>query len=324
MAPVRRGRRKRKGGGGGGEAVEPPAAAEETHQDSCRLSHSTTNPKTSQDHQECVAASPASPRYPTRRVRAFLAECATLRHPVRSVYIPSSQSHSVTQATRILNGTNDGPFSSYGDDSITSQQPPQHSVVFDSAAISSPDDGTLRYPYVIGDLKLISKDNAATNVDKFVTPGSTDRSAPVSKHWLDLDNLNTNLISQCQGHQDVLDVLNRPVSEICRVSGSEERAEKSTTDHVPRKSQCLSRSHSINLTEFARRLQDDLDDDPEEVESALDPAFDCINGHRVKIEIAPLVRVIFEKYVILLVKVMLDLTPFLHSSLNVYVLFIED
>ncbi|KAL0364082.1 UNVERIFIED_CONTAM: hypothetical protein Sangu_0505800 [Sesamum angustifolium] len=90
MAPVRRGRRKRRGGGGGGEAVEPPAAAEETHQDSCRLSHSTTNPKTSQDHQECVAASPASPRYPTRRSRAFLAECATLRHPVRSVYIPSS------------------------------------------------------------------------------------------------------------------------------------------------------------------------------------------------------------------------------------------
>ncbi|KAL2253476.1 UNVERIFIED_CONTAM: hypothetical protein Sindi_0142300 [Sesamum indicum] len=293
MAPGRRGRRKR---GGGVEA----AAAEETHQDSCRLSHSSTNPKTSHDHQEFVAASPASPRYPTRRSRAFLAECATLRHPVRSVYIPSSQSHSVTQATRILNETNDG--TSDGVDSITSQQPPRHSatlsqfqymqVVSDSAVISSPDEGTLRYRYEIGDLKLISKDNAAPNVDKFVSPGSTDQSAPVSKHWLYLDNLNTNLISQCQGPQDVLDV-HRPVSESCRVPHGEERPERAPLTMFLEKARA---SHSINLTEFARRLQEDLDDDPEEVESAIDPAFDCIYGHRVKIEIAPLLRVIFEKY----------------------------
>ncbi|KAL0421179.1 UNVERIFIED_CONTAM: hypothetical protein Slati_3140800 [Sesamum latifolium] len=295
MAPLRRGRRKRRGG----EAVEPAAAEETHHQDSCHLSLNSTNPETSQDNHECVAAaSPAPPRYLTRRSRAFLAECATLtlRHPVRSVYIPGSQSHSgVTPATGILNETNDGPISSYGDDSITSQQPPQHSVGSDSAAISSPDAGTLQCPYEIDDLELIRKDNAAPSVDKFVTPGSTDRSAHVSKHWLDLDNLNTNLISQSQGPQDVLDVY-RPVTESCRVSHGEERPEKRTTDYVPRKSQCLSRSHSINLTEFARRLQDDLDDDPEEVESAIDPAFDCINGHRVKREIAPLLRVIFEKY----------------------------
>ncbi|KAL0385701.1 UNVERIFIED_CONTAM: hypothetical protein Sradi_2964400 [Sesamum radiatum] len=299
MAPLRRGRRKRGGGRGRGRGAVEPAAAEETHyQDSCHLSHNSTNPETSQDHQECVAAAcPAPPRYPTRRSRAFFAECASLslRHPVRSVCIPSHESHSVTHATRILNETNDGPVSSNGDDSITSQQPPQHSVVSDSAAISSPDEGTLRYPYEIGDLELIRKDNAAPNVDNFVTSGSTVRSAPVSKHSLDLDNLTTNLISQRQGPQDVLDV-HQPVTESCRVSRGEERPEKSTTDYVPRKSQCLSRSHSINLTEFARRLQDDLDDDPEEVESAIDPAFDCINGHRVKREIAPLLRVIFEKY----------------------------
>ncbi|XP_011087072.1 uncharacterized protein LOC105168637 [Sesamum indicum] len=165
-------------------------------------------------------------------------------------------------------------------------------VVSDSAVISSPDEGTLRYRYEIGDLKLISKDNAAPNVDKFVSPGSTDQSAPVSKHWLYLDNLNTNLISQCQGPQDVLDV-HRPVSESCRVPHGEERPERAPLTMFLEKARA---SHSINLTEFARRLQEDLDDDPEEVESAIDPAFDCIYGHRVKIEIAPLLRVIFEKY----------------------------
>ncbi|KAK4429948.1 hypothetical protein Salat_1295500 [Sesamum alatum] len=297
MAPGRRGGRGRgrgRGRRGRGRGSGRGGAAEETHQDSCHLSDNSTNPKSSQ-HQDC-RVSTASPRYPTRRSRAFLAQCATLslRHPVRSLLIPS-QCNSVAPAPGILNETNDGSVSSNGDDSITSQQSPQHPVVSDLAAISSPDEGTLRNRYEIDDLKLIRKDNSAPNVDKSVSAGFTDHSVPVSKHWLDLGNLNSNLSSQCQGPQDVLDAY-RHVSENCRLSHDDERPEKSTTDYVPRKRQCLSRSHSINLTEFARKLQEDLDDDPEEVESAIDPAFECVNGHRVKIEIAPLIRVIFEKY----------------------------
>lgn len=51
---------------------------------------------------------------------------------------------------------------------------------------------------------------------------------------------------------------------------------------------------SFNVTEYVQKQQEDLDDNPEEVES--DHAFVCVNGHKVKKGIAPLHKDIFEKY----------------------------
>lgn len=62
-----------------------------------------------------------------------------------------------------------------------------------------------------------------------------------------------------------------------------------TYDGPSTNNRCLSASHSLNLTEFAKRPKDD--DDEDEVESAL-----CIRGHKVKPEIAALVGAIFGKY----------------------------
>ncbi|KAL0391479.1 UNVERIFIED_CONTAM: hypothetical protein Slati_4533000 [Sesamum latifolium] len=64
-----------------------------------------------------------------------------------------------------------------------------------------------------------------------VSAGSTDWSAHITKHWLDLDNLTSNLISQCQGPQDALDAY-PPSREKYVVSHGEDRPEKSTTDYV--------------------------------------------------------------------------------------------
>lgn len=68
--------------------------------------------------------------------------------------------------------------------------------------------------------------------------------------------------------------------------------EKSTTSNVGQTSRCT----SLNITEFARRHQDDTDDDLDEVNSSLDPAFVFVNGYRVKKEYGPLLSAIFEKY----------------------------
>ncbi|XP_042012821.1 uncharacterized protein LOC121761256 [Salvia splendens] len=62
-----------------------------------------------------------------------------------------------------------------------------------------------------------------------------------------------------------------------------------TYDGPSTNNHCVSASHSLNLTEFAKRPKDD--DDEDEVESAL-----CIRGHKVKPEIAALVGAIFDKY----------------------------
>ncbi|GFQ04923.1 hypothetical protein PHJA_002636400 [Phtheirospermum japonicum] len=66
----------------------------------------------------------------------------------------------------------------------------------------------------------------------------------------------------------------------------------------PTKSECSS-YHSFNVTEFAKRLHDDINEDPDEVneaESALGPGFTQVHGHRVKSEIAPLLEGIFVKH----------------------------
>lgn len=141
-------------------------------------------------------------------------------------------------------------------------------------------------------------ENTVKDVDTSVSTRSPSWSLPVSMEP----------ISQCQGPQDAQQVAPQaaslqdlldsypPSSENYVVSHIGDKPEKSTTNYVHRNSRCLSTSQSLNITEFAKRLQDDLDDDPEEVESAFGPAFDCVNGHKVKIEIASLLRAIFEKY----------------------------
>lgn len=67
--------------------------------------------------------------------------------------------------------------------------------------------------------------------------------------------------------------------------------QKSTTSRVGRTSHCS----SLNITEFATTHQDDTDDD--EVQSAIDPAFVIVNGHKVNKEHGPLLCAMFQKYV---------------------------
>ncbi|KAL1567925.1 hypothetical protein AAHA92_03344 [Salvia divinorum] len=79
-------------------------------------------------------------------------------------------------------------------------------------------------------------------------------------------------------------------SEMALVAYAEPIQEKCKTYDGPSSNRCLSPSHSLNLTEFARGLGDD-DDDEDEVESA-----PSVHGHKVKAEIAPLVGAIFDTY----------------------------
>ncbi|KAH6764983.1 hypothetical protein C2S51_016232 [Perilla frutescens var. frutescens] len=115
------------------------------------------------------------------------------------------------------------------------------------------------------------------DVESSASTESDGISGPYSQHQINLDNLCAKPISQVEGPQEV-------------------RQEKSTTNDVPLSDHCLSPSHGLNVTEFARALQDDSDDDPDEVESAPDPSHDIVHGYRVKIEIAHLLRDIFKKY----------------------------
>ncbi|CAA0823519.1 Unknown protein [Striga hermonthica] len=56
-------------------------------------------------------------------------------------------------------------------------------------------------------------------------------------------------------------------------------------------------NHSFNVTEFARRLHEDAEDDPEEeVESCIEPGFELVRGHKVRTETVPLVKSIFERH----------------------------
>ncbi|KAL8489553.1 hypothetical protein ACS0TY_024976 [Phlomoides rotata] len=116
-----------------------------------------------------------------------------------------------------------------------------------------------------------------------VSTGSHCSSVPSdSNHQLyTLDDLDMQLISQCQeAHQ----AAPQPAPN--------QLPEKSTNSHVGRTSQCT----SLNITEFAQRHQGDTDDDVDEVQSALDPAFIFVNGHKVKKEYGPLLSAVFEKY----------------------------
>lgn len=70
--------------------------------------------------------------------------------------------------------------------------------------------------------------------------------------------------------------------------------EKCNTVEAPRSSRCLSQTRSLNLTEYAKALQENSDEDEEEVNS--DPNHYYVHGHRVKKEIAGFVRSIFDKY----------------------------
>ncbi|KAH6799544.1 hypothetical protein C2S51_036028 [Perilla frutescens var. frutescens] len=132
--------------------------------------------------------------------------------------------------------------------------------------------------------------------------GSPSCSVPYSQHRTDLDDLCTELIPQIERPQEVAPQLqdlngdSQPPRENDAVSHVKVMQEKSATNDVPPSNRCLSLSHSLNVTEFARVLQDDSDDDPDEVESAPDPSHDIVHGHRVNIEIAPLLTDIFKKY----------------------------
>ncbi|KAH6755223.1 hypothetical protein C2S53_016892 [Perilla frutescens var. hirtella] len=145
-------------------------------------------------------------------------------------------------------------------------------------------------------------ENYMDGVKSSASTGSRGHSGPYSQHQINLDDLCAKLVSQVEGPQEVapqpqdLNADSQPPREDGVVSRVEVMQEKSTTNDVPPSDRFLSPSHSLNVTEFARALRDDSDDDPDEVESASDPSHDIVHGHRVKIEIAPLLRKIFKKY----------------------------
>ncbi|KAG8373234.1 hypothetical protein BUALT_Bualt11G0002500 [Buddleja alternifolia] len=214
-----------------------------------------------------LRSSPASSRYVTRSARGGLTQCATfsspLRNPIRSIGKTASHPPTLTQARRILKETNSG--NTQKSTSPLPHEDPSHFEpiqVIHSAAASS------RYSGRGHNTTLPYSHNNATDVDMSISA----ESASISKHRLDLDNLTS---EHRPVHYEPLKVASYVVPE------------NSTND--------CGRSQS-NITEFVQKLLEDVDDDPEEVESALDPALEDVNGLNVKREFAPLLRSIFKKY----------------------------
>ncbi|KAG8373233.1 hypothetical protein BUALT_Bualt11G0002400 [Buddleja alternifolia] len=210
------------------------------------------------DHQ-ALRSSPASLRYVTRSACGSLTQCVTLSSPLKNPIpcIGTTTSHPPT-----LSGNRDN-----ASQKSTSRLPHEDPVIHSATAASS------RYSGLANNTGLPYSHNNATDVDMSISA----ESAPINKHRSDLDNLTSKP---------------RPV-----------HYEPSKGDYVlphgenqPEKSIKNPGRAQSNITEFAKRLRDDLEDDPEEVESALDPTLEDVNGHKVKREFEPLVRSIFNKY----------------------------
>ncbi|KAH6784839.1 hypothetical protein C2S52_009798 [Perilla frutescens var. hirtella] len=83
---------------------------------------------------------------------------------------------------------------------------------------------------------------------------------PYSQHQINLDDLCAKHVSQVEGPQEVatqphdLNGDSQPPREDDVVSRVKVRQEKSTTNVVPPSDHCLSPSHGLNVTEFARAL----------------------------------------------------------------------
>ncbi|KAL6558949.1 hypothetical protein OROMI_019299 [Orobanche minor] len=256
MAGRGRGRPRKKRG-------RPPA------DETCQYSSSLDDSK----DEDFVPSSKFS-RYPTRSSRAInLSQAATLRSPLRNPVRNVKRSSCLSSSSLIvpieesLSGNRDNSIPEF--QHCTSKQP---LLLYEDNTISNGAAGSSRH--------LPSPDNTKTKADKSVTSESLNWSAPISQLVMDLDKF----------------VLHKNNFKTAAGGGGGGGGGNSQQQQQ----QCLSRTGSFNITEFAKRLHDDdVDDedpDEEEVESAPEPGFDFVNGHKVKSEIAPLLKRVFGKY----------------------------
>ncbi|KAK3026551.1 hypothetical protein RJ639_041848 [Escallonia herrerae] len=254
------------------------------------------------------------PRYQTR-AKARRGQCSAyatpLRSPIRIVKGISCQSSTLRRPSKVLR-----KFVERSNPSTNSI--PISKKVSKSAAASSSHsnhhaDGS---PSHTSAPKLV-KSGAAEN------PESVNYFIPTAKNLLDMENTTLEFLGQTQDSEAFVPDAPRfaahevvpkthlsrrgsnSESEIIRCSNkvtandhnlaseiNGNRAEE-TANNPSQNNKQTSQISSFNITEFAAMLGDDSDAD--EVASAADSALVTVNGYRVKVEVAPLLRSIFLK-----------------------------
>ncbi|GER47535.1 arabidopsis phospholipase-like protein [Striga asiatica] len=134
------------------------------------------------------------------------------------------------------------------------------------------------------------------DLDSHTPAGSPTQPSPVNyspQHYL-TDNTKTNIDNKSISAGASIDCKHSSIHVDKFILANEISIEEKKGS--PEKS-TASNNRSFNVTEFARRLHDDAEDDPEEeVESPIEPGFELVHGHKVKTETVPLVERIFEKH----------------------------
>ncbi|KAL3614773.1 hypothetical protein CASFOL_040434 [Castilleja foliolosa] len=273
------GRGGRKGRGRGRKRGGIESSAEQT-------SDYSTTLQSSKDEE--YVPPPTNFRYPTRQLRALVAKPTTLLSPVRNVItktarqsprlnLPKTGLVPNKKPTLSGNGENETPHELK---LCASTHPPKDELISNSLA------GSSRYSNPeenIGDSLPIGNDyiNTITNTNKSVTAGSLDNlPAPITDNFIS--------DQQVDPVPEVIPTPNQ--NNYVDIEGPTNFTAKSPHSHYPSRTNS---NTSIDITEFAKRLHDETDN---EVESAPDPGLEDVCGHKVKSEFAPLLRRVFAKH----------------------------
>ncbi|CAA0823521.1 Unknown protein [Striga hermonthica] len=224
-------------------------------------------------------ASPGFSRYQTRYSRSNLGQSAKLSLPLKK---PIRNVLRVTQDQEFnaQNGTHQQPHSGNEDNATPELQHCSSKQTHDDLVSQAP----------AGSPRQLTLDNIDNTEE--------DHSSPVRR----ANNTKVANSSNCKSTSgpflDCPDpIICQPVKHIdiqVPLSQSHKgRPEKSTTNIQERQSE----AHSFNLTEYARGLHDNMEEDPdEEVESSLEPGFQLVRGHKVRTETVPLLECIFTRH----------------------------
>ncbi|KAK3025006.1 hypothetical protein RJ639_044615 [Escallonia herrerae] len=254
------------------------------------------------------------PRYQTR-AKARCGQCSAyatpLRSPIRIVKGISCQSSTLRRPSKVLRKLVER--SNPSTNSIPISKKVSKSAAASSSHSNHHADGS---PSHTSAQKLVKR-GATEN------PESVNCFIPTANNLLDMENTTSEFLGQTQDSEAFVPDASRFAvhelvpkthlsrrgsnsgSEIIRCSNKEtandhniaseinRNGAEETANNPSQNNKQTSQISSFNITEFAAMLGDDSDAD--EVASAADSALVTVNGYRVKVEVAPLLRSIFLK-----------------------------